>query len=87
MWGNILTHIGVHHTYWDMIKSKKRFGNPMGAVKKSNNQPWFTNWEIPSLEDSLPEMYCTDLAEAYAKEGMKKLKAYVNKMVRALAKT
>ncbi len=39
------------------------------AHRTSNNQPRFTSLEIPW--DSLPKLYCADLAEAYAiQEGM-----------------
>ncbi len=61
--------------------AKMQFGNPRGAVKRQatiNPDSWI--WK--SLDDSLPKMYCADLAEAYVMQGKNKLEAYVNKMVR-----
>jgi hypothetical protein len=51
-------------TYWNMIKCKERFGNPPEAVIRQatinlDSRVW------KSLEDSLPKMYCADLAEAW----------------------
>ncbi len=61
------------------------FRNPTGAVKRQA----IINPDIEilnSLEDSLPVMYCADLAEAYVTWGEYKLKACVKKMLRAKAK-
>jgi hypothetical protein len=51
-------------TYWNRIKCKECCGNPPEAVIGQetinlDSQVW------KSLEDSLPDMYCADLAEAY----------------------
>jgi hypothetical protein len=49
-------------SYWDRIKCKEHFGNPTGAVKRQATiNPDSQIWK--SLEDSLPKMYCADLAE------------------------
>jgi hypothetical protein len=73
-------------SYWDRIKCKKLFGNPVGAVERQASiNPDSQIWK--SLEDSLPKLYCADLAEAYVTWGKNKLEAYANKMVRAAAKT
>ncbi len=37
------------------------------------------------LEDSMPKMYCLDLAEGYVMQGEYKLKACVKKMLKAEA--
>jgi hypothetical protein len=39
-----------------------------------------------SLEDSRHSMYCANLADAYVLQGEYKLKDYVNKMLKAMAK-
>jgi hypothetical protein len=51
-------------THWNAIKCKERLGNcPEAVVRQAtinlNSQLW------KSLEDSLPKLYCIDLAEAY----------------------
>jgi hypothetical protein len=54
----------VQGIYLNRIKRKECFGNPQGAgirQTKINLDAWI--WK--SLEDSLPKMYCVDLAEAY----------------------
>ncbi len=51
-------------TYWNRIKCKERFGNPPEAViRQAIINP--DSQVRKSLEDSLPKMYCADLAEAY----------------------
>ena len=51
-------------TYWNGIECKECFGNPPEAVIRQatinlDSRVW------KSLEDSLPKMYCADLAEAF----------------------
>ncbi len=51
-------------THWNGTKSKEHLGNcPEAVIRQAsinlNSQVW------KSLEDSLPELYCIDLAEAY----------------------
>ena len=51
-------------THWNGIKCKERLGNCLEAVVrqatiKLNSRVW------KSFEDSLQELYCVDLAEAY----------------------
>jgi hypothetical protein len=57
-------------TYWNRIKCKEHCGNPPEAViGKATINLDSRVWK--SLEDSLPELYCADLAEAYVQqEGM-----------------
>ncbi len=65
-------------TYWDRMRCGKCFGNFMGAVKRQASiNPDSQIWKY--FEDSLPKMYCVELAEAYVTQGKNKLKAYVNK--------
>jgi hypothetical protein len=72
-------------TYWGRIKCKEHFGNPREAVKRQATiNPDSQIWK--SLEDSLSKIYCVDLAEAYVMPGEYKLKACVEKMLRAEAK-
>jgi hypothetical protein len=57
----------------------------MVAVKRQATiNPGSQLWK--SLEDSLPKMYCADLAEAYVAQGEYELEVYVKKMLRAKAK-
>ncbi len=51
-------------TYWNRIKCKECCGNPPEAVigQATIN---LDSWVWKSLEDSLPKLYCVDLAEAY----------------------
>jgi hypothetical protein len=54
----------VQGTHWSMIRCKERLANSPEAVLGQatinlNSQVW------KSLEDSLPELYCIDLVEAY----------------------
>jgi hypothetical protein len=54
----------VQGTHWSMIRCKERLANHPEAVLGQvtinlNSQVW------KSLEDSLPKLYCVDLAEAY----------------------
>jgi hypothetical protein len=56
--------IEVQGTHWNAIKCQKRLGNCLEAVVrqatiKLNSRVW------KSFEDSLQELYCVDLAEAY----------------------
>ncbi len=51
-------------TYWNRIKCEEQFENPPEAIVRQatiniDSQVW------KSLEDSLPEIYCVDLTEAY----------------------
>jgi hypothetical protein len=71
--------------YWDRIKCKERFGKTMEAAKRQTTiNPDSRIWK--SLENSLPEMYCVDLAEAYVMQGEHKLEPCMKKMLRAEAK-
>jgi hypothetical protein len=66
----------AHRTYWTRIECKQRFGNRRGDVKRQATiNPDSRIWK--SLEDSLPEMYCADLAEAYNTQGEYKVEACV----------
>jgi hypothetical protein len=54
----------VQGTHWNAIKCPERLGDcPEAVIRQAtincNSQAW------KSLEDSLPELYCVDLAEAY----------------------
>jgi hypothetical protein len=52
----------VQGSNWNAIKCQERLGNcPESVVRQAtiNLQVW------KSLEDSLPKLYCVDLAEAY----------------------
>jgi hypothetical protein len=54
----------VQGTHWNAIKCRERLGNcPEAVVRQAtinlNSRVW------KSLEDSLPKLYCIDLAEAY----------------------
>jgi hypothetical protein len=61
-----------------MIKCKEHFGNPMGAVKRQATiNPDSQIWK--SLEDSLPKIYCANIAEAYVMQGEYKLEACVKR--------
>jgi hypothetical protein len=51
-------------THWNRIKCKEHLGNCPEAVARQatfnlDSQVW------KALEDSLPELYCVDLTEAY----------------------
>jgi hypothetical protein len=74
----------VQGTYWDRIKCKESFRYPTGAVKRQATiNPDSQMWK--PLEDSMPKMYCLDLAEGYVMQGEYKLKACVKKMLKAEA--
>jgi hypothetical protein len=54
----------VQGTHWNVIKCQEHLGNCLEAVVrqatiKLDSQVW------KSLEDSLPKLYCIDLAESY----------------------
>jgi hypothetical protein len=52
---------GIH---WNGIKCKERLGNcPEAVVRQATINLYSQVWK--SLEDSSPELYCVDLAEAY----------------------
>ena len=54
----------VHGTNWNTIKCKKCFGSrPEAVVRQATINLDSRVWK--SLGDSLPELYCVDLAEAY----------------------
>ncbi len=51
-------------TYWNKIKCKEHCGNPPEAViRQATINLDLQVWK--SLKDSLPKLYCADLAEAY----------------------
>jgi hypothetical protein len=65
-------------THWNGIKCKERLGNrPEAVVRQAtinlNSQVW------KSLEDSLPELYCVDLAEAYVTQESVSSRIYCEK--------
>ncbi len=54
----------VQGTNWNANKGKERLGNcPEAVVRQATINLDSQVWK--SLEDSLPELYCVDLAEAY----------------------
>jgi hypothetical protein len=54
----------AQETHWNMIKCKERLGNCLeGVIGQATINLDSQVWK--SLEDSLPELYCVDLAEAY----------------------
>jgi hypothetical protein len=51
-------------TNWNAIKCKERLGScPEAVIRQATINPDSRLWK--SLGDSLPELYCIDLAEAY----------------------
>jgi hypothetical protein len=70
----------VQGTHWNAIKCQERLGNQPEAVIRQatinlNSQVW------KSLEDSLPELYCSDLAEAYVTQESVSLRIFVRRKV------
>ncbi len=60
-------HYWIERSAWNPL-GRKQVPRALGESSRScrqtsNNQPLFTSWK--SLGDSLPELYCIDLAEAY----------------------
>jgi hypothetical protein len=60
----MITLSEVQGTHWNAIKCKEHLGNHAEAVVRQattnlNSRVW------KSLEDSLPKLYCIDLAETY----------------------
>jgi hypothetical protein len=54
----------VQGTHWNRIKCKEHLGNcPEAVVRQATIKLDSQVWK--SLEDSLPKLYCADLAEAY----------------------
>jgi hypothetical protein len=54
----------VQGTKWKAIKCKERLGShPEAVVRKATFNLYSQVWK--SLGDSVPELYCVDLAEAY----------------------
>jgi hypothetical protein len=54
----------VQETHWNANKCKERLGNhPVAVVRQATISFYSRIWK--SLGDSLPELYCIDLAEAY----------------------
>jgi hypothetical protein len=54
----------VQGTIWNAIKCKERLGNhPEAVIRQATINLYSRVWK--SLGDSLPELYCLDLAEAY----------------------
>jgi hypothetical protein len=55
----------VQGTQWNANKCKERLGNcPEAVVRQATINLYSQVWK--SLGDSLPKLYCIDLAEAYA---------------------
>ncbi len=55
----------VQGTHWNANKCKERLGNhPEAVIRQASISLDSQVWK--SLGDSLPELYCVDLAEAYA---------------------
>ncbi len=68
----------VQGTHWSVIRCKERLANSPEAVLGQstinlNSQVW------KSLEDSLPELYCIDLVEAYVMQESASSEYYVRK--------
>jgi hypothetical protein len=54
----------VQGTNWNAIKCKELLGScPEAVVRQATINLYSRVWK--SLEDSLPELFCVDLAEAY----------------------
>jgi hypothetical protein len=54
----------VQGTHWSANKCKERLGNcPEAVIRQATICIYSQDWN--SLGDSLPELYCIDLAEAY----------------------
>jgi hypothetical protein len=54
----------VQGTYWNVNKCKERLGNhPEAVIRQATISHYSRDWK--SLGDSLPELYCIDLVEAY----------------------
>jgi hypothetical protein len=54
----------VQGTYWNTNKCEERLGNhPEAVVRQATTNLYSQVWK--SLGDSLPKLYCIDLAEAY----------------------
>jgi hypothetical protein len=56
--------IEMQGTHWNVIKCQERLGNfPKAVIRQATINLNLQVWK--SLEDSLPELYCIDLAETY----------------------
>ncbi len=69
----------VQGTHWNAIKCKEHLGNcPEAVIRQAtinlNSQLW------KSLENSLPKLYCVDLAEAYVMQESVNLRTYYEKI-------
>jgi hypothetical protein len=54
----------VQGTHWNTNKCQERLGNcPEAVVRQATISLYSQVWK--SLVDSLPELYCVDIAEAY----------------------
>jgi hypothetical protein len=54
----------VQRTHWNAIKCQEQLGNcPEAVVRQATISLYSQVWK--SLGDSLPELYCVNLAEAY----------------------
>ncbi len=68
----------VQGNYWNRIKCKEHCGNSPEAVKGQAIINLYSQaWKI--LEDSLPEMYCVDLTEAYVMQDGASLRIIVRR--------
>jgi hypothetical protein len=65
-------------TPWDRIKCKERLGNcPEAVIRQATINLYSRVWK--SLEDSFPELFCVDLAEAYVTQERMSLRIFVRK--------
>jgi hypothetical protein len=68
----------VQGTHWNRIKCQEHLGNRQEAVARQatinlNSQVWKSLW------DSLPKLYCIDLAEAYVMQESVSLRIHCEK--------
>jgi hypothetical protein len=66
----------VHGTSWNAIKCKEHLiSRPEAVVRQATINPDSQVWK--SLWDSLPELYCVDLAKAYVTQENGSLRNFV----------
>jgi hypothetical protein len=68
----------VQGTHWNVIKCKEHLGNhPEAVIGQATINLDSQVWK--SLQDSLPKLYCVDLAEAYVTQESASLKILCEK--------
>jgi hypothetical protein len=68
----------VHGTHWNAIKYQECLGNdPEAVVRQATINLKSQVWK--SLENSFPELYCVDLAEAYVTQESVSSRIYCEK--------